>query len=302
MKKLIKQLSVIGLILLFSGSINAGESGITDPLHDYLMKHDPEYNLDRQLPLQLSEEAIWYLADYASQLLDKYPPQEYQIVSLGAQNIVLNAILYAVGADELTSNYIRVLPVSNLFNFSYESDKDVKSKTYRALFINKKQLNGRQPVFVRILQTGLTVSILTEDINSHLFADNLDPIFDYFTSRELFSDYNFCAHCKVNVTYNPNYKEYAAFTSRLKRLFPLNRYNPITLVPGKVPQITEETWKVNSQFNDLVDQVQIILKRMHHPIIPDEEFIPQDQELISWYFNSLYSCLLSNCQERLLYR
>lgn len=139
---------------------------------------------------------------YAEDILTKFPPQEYTIVSFGTSQTVLEAALEIVleqpkfhefKEQAKMNRYLWRVPVLKSSGLFTGADTDLPHIKTRALFRSylpsEKQLAGRKLVFLRTLNQGITIHYALELARWYFESSASEPrVFGYYILRSQGAD------------------------------------------------------------------------------------------------------------------
>lgn len=187
---------------------------------------------------------------HASNLIEQYPPDENQLILLGAQNVILSAAIYLAHARSYSSNdfdnYVKIIPVQKLNKYTENNSVEKTTAMFSKILPSAENLSGRRPVVIRVLQSGLTVSNLTTMINNYWKHNNITPRFDYFSGKAALCEQRWLNDADISIQCDSDYASFARYSSSVNQLFQFNRYSPFQAF-----DVDDETFTI-----ELVEQEQ----------------------------------------------
>lgn len=113
-------------------------------------------------------------AYYAKEIIQKFPPDQYFILSLGQSNVIVDAFLRRAFPDEESrQHYFSTVPVGRLRAVSGLSQEQ-QELFWSAALPSQEILGSRQIVLVRSLHTGLTMTNVIPHFIDHLKRNHLN--------------------------------------------------------------------------------------------------------------------------------
>ena len=207
--------------------------------------HPPEHRavyLNRIAP-----KDVKVIEDYAASLLEDYPPEDHVLLLLGAQNLILSAVLKNLLGDDVYQDYVRDIPVRKMVSLVYSPEPARLEAVLERLFPSPDELKGRKPVVTRVLHSGFNVTNLTQPMDSFLRNDGILPAFDYLTGQphfyyveepgqdfitpDRFVNLMESQGIEIKIKNNPNYDNEPSFGNNRVLMQIYTQYEPWELYP-----------------------------------------------------------------------
>ena len=213
---------LFAVIIGLSHLASAGDSNITSSA----TKSVNAYSQHQQRPElleRINSNDILILENYALSLLERYPPESHQLVMLGAQNLVLSAVMKNLLDNDEYEHYVRDVTVNGLRSASKAMNAHDLNRIFGKIFPSAEELAGRQVVVVRVLNIGFSMYVISSLIDSFLKSRGITPLFDFIIDSRVIA-YNLGSDhhdlitlddfrklfesrgVNISITHDPNYK------------------------------------------------------------------------------------------------
>ncbi len=119
----------------------------------------------QDIPSDVAKSAF----EAAAEVLTTYPPERYYIVGLGTNSSpIASAMRVLIGDPKLLENYLMEIPVEGYRTHIPETSPHKIRAAWDRILPSPTELQGREPVLLRVLLGGITIDRMGRDVKNHI--------------------------------------------------------------------------------------------------------------------------------------